>query len=213
MCIRDRTTPAPAAPQEMVATAEKKQAADSVLVAEAAAKAAQIPAVKEPVIAAATPAPVAAPIPVPAPIADKQPPLASMTIKDKEPEAEPKLAAAFDLNKQGFTPGVYASAGLGVSRINPDTSAAPSFDIADNVAAAGQVTVGVDVLKNLSVEVHSADFGSTALSPEGRVNFHINGVSALLYAGKAAGRYRRNGWNGYAPVSYTHLTLPTIYSV
>ena len=196
----------PAAPQEMVATVEKK-AADSVLVAEAAAKAAQIPAVAEPVVAAAKPAPVAAPMPAPvaAPMADKQPPLASLTMKDKEPEAEPELAAAFDLNKQGFTPGVYASAGLGVSRINPDTSAAPSFDIADNVAAAGQVTVGVDVLKNLSVELHSADFGSTALSPEGRVNFHVNGVSALLYAGKAAGRYRRNGWNGYARIGYNDI--------
>ena len=196
----------PAAPQEMVATVEKK-AADSVLVAEAAAKAAQIPAVAEPVVAAAKPAPVAAPMPAPvaAPMADKQPPLASLTMKDKESEAEPELAAAFDLNKQGFTPGVYASAGLGVSRINPDTSAAPSFDIADNVAAAGQVTVGVDVLKNLSVELHSADFGSTALSPEGRVNFHVNGVSALLYAGKAAGRYRRNGWNGYARIGYNDI--------
>jgi len=196
----------PAAPREMVATAEKK-AVDSVLVAEAAAKAAQIPAVAEPVVAAAKPAPVAAPMPAPvtAPLADKQPPLASLTMKDKEPEAEPELAAAFDLNKQGFTPGVYASAGLGVSRINPDTSAAPSFDIADNVAAAGQVTIGVDVLKNLSVEVHSADFGSTALSPEGRVNFHVNGVSALLYAGKAAGRYRRNGWNGYARIGYNDI--------
>ena len=37
------------------------------------------------------------------------------------------------------------------------------------------------------------------------MNFHVNGVSALLYAGKAAGRYRRNGWNGYARIGYNEI--------
>ena len=187
------TTPAEP-PREMIAAAEKKPAP-------VAPVAPQIPTIPAPVVAAAKPAAVVAAKPQPV----KPAPLPALTKPAMVEKAEPELAAAFDLYKQGFTPGVYAGAGLGVSRINPDVSAAPSFSTADNVAPAGQVTLGVDVLKNLSVELHSADYGSTALSPEGRVNFHVNGVSALLYAGKAAGRYRRNGWNGYARIGYNEI--------
>ena len=195
----------PAAPQkELVASNDTKQksgkTSGSVLVAEAAAKAAQRKTLPEPVIAAAKPAPAPATVKM----EDKKDALLPSLTK-AEKAAEPELAAAIDINKLGFTPSVYASAGLGVSRINPDTSAAPGFDVADEVAAAGQVTLGVDLFKNLSVELHSADFGSTAISPQGRVNFHVNGVSALLYAGKAAGRYRRNGWNGFARIGYNEI--------
>ena len=207
-----------AAPQEIVAAADEQQATDSVLLTEAAAavnsavtadavnaaNAASLPPVQEPVLAAAKPAPVAAP--ATAQMEDKKSPLPALTSPTvAATEAEPELAAAFDINKLGFTPSLYASAGLGISRMNPDTSAAPAFSTDNNIDPAGQVTLGVDLLKNLSVEVHSADFGSTKLSPEGRVNFHVNGVSALLYAGKAAGRYRRNGWNGYARIGYNEI--------
>ncbi len=193
----------PAAPKEIVPPTDRKRASDSVLVAEASAK--------EPVVAAAKAAAAPAPIAVQKSAAmqmedNKQtllPSLTSPTMAAKE--EEPELAAAFDINKLGFTPSIYATAGLGVSRANPDTSAAPGFSIADDVAAAGQVAIGVDVHKNLSLELHSADYGSTAISPQGRVNFHVNGISALVYAGKAAGRYRRNGWNGYARIGYNEI--------
>jgi len=53
----------------------------------------------------------------------------------------------------------------------------------------------------LSVEAHSADLGSAGLSfngsDSGRINYHINGLSALLYAGGNRHRYRRQGLTAF----------------
>lgn len=126
---------------------------------------------------------------------------------------EPEMAAAFDIDKLNFSPAVYASAGLGVSRMNPDTSAAPGWFADEKIAAAGQLSVGVDLHKHLSVELHSADYGSTGLSPEGRVNFHVNGVSALLYAGGNVDRFRRRGLSGYARLGFNQVKNTPIGNV
>lgn len=124
-------------------------------------------------------------------------------------ESEPKLARArartIDPTRLGFTPSIYTTAGIGVSRMNPDTSAAPGFDTNDNVDPSGQVALGVDIARFLSLEVHSADFGSTSLTPSGRVNFHVNGVSALVYAGRNLDRFRRRGLNAYARVGFNRI--------
>ena len=53
--------------------------------------------------------------------------------------------------------------------------------------------MGVDLTKHLSLEAHTADLGSAGLSPTGRINYHINGASALLYAGGNRDRFRRQG--------------------
>jgi len=47
------------------------------------------------------------------------------------------------------------------------------------------------------VELHSADLGSAGLSPTGRINYHIDGISGLLYAGGNRDRYRRQGLTAY----------------
>lgn len=202
-------------------------------VTEAEYLAATAPAEPEPSIAAAQPAPeppIAAALPKPDPItqalatppAAKPLPQTSVTAAETvanaanestafqlPSESEPEIAAAFDkkafIDSAKFTPSLYATGGLGISRINPDTSAAPGFDVADEVEPAGQIAVGVDLAKRLSVEVHSADFGSAALSPEGRINYHLNGVSALLYAGPNLNRFRRRGFNAYARVGFSQL--------
>ncbi len=118
---------------------------------------------------------------------------------------EPELAGAIDIDRLGFTPSVYTTVGLGVSRTNPDTSAANEFSVADNIEPAGQFAIGVDLGRFLSVEAHTADFGSTSLDPEGRVNYHAHGVSALLYAGKNVDRFRRRGLNGYARIGFNQI--------
>lgn len=126
---------------------------------------------------------------------------------------EPTLGAAIDINRLGFSPSIYTTAGLGVSRSDPNTSAAPGFNTDDKIEPAGQVAIGVDVARFLSFEAHSADFGSTSLSPEGRINTHVQGVSALIYAGRNRDRFRRRGLNGYARIGFNQIEQSPIGDV
>ncbi len=134
----------------------------------------------------------------------------SISSADSAIISEPVIASALDINRLGFTPSIYATVGLGVSRMNPNTSAAPDFETNDITEPAGQVGLGVDIGKFLSLEAHSADYGSTSLSPSGRINFHVNGVSALIYAGKNLDRFRRRGFNGYARIGYNQIENTTV---
>jgi len=102
--------------------------------------------------------------------------------------------------KDRLSRGIYAVAGIGPSRLEPDTSQVEGIDPNDRVEPAGQVTIGADLNKYLSLEAHSADLGSAGLSPTGRINYHINGVSALLYAGGNKDRFRRQGLTAYGRV-------------
>ena len=98
--------------------------------------------------------------------------------------------------------GLYAVAGIGASRLEPDATRVPGVDPNDRVEPAGQITVGADLTKHLSIEAHSADLGSAGLSAPGtseggRINYHINGVSALVYAGGNRHRFRRQGFTAF----------------
>ncbi len=93
---------------------------------------------------------------------------------------------------------VYFGAGIGASHLNPDTDEVTTFGVNDRVNKAGQVTLGMDISRQLSLEVHSVDLGSAGLSPAGRINYHQYGASALVYAGKNRHRYKREGLTGYA---------------
>lgn len=92
---------------------------------------------------------------------------------------------------------VYAGTGIGASRMTPDASEVPSFTVNDRVEAGGQITLGVDLSRQLSLEAHSADLGSAGFSPGGRINYHIHGASALVYAGKNRHNFKRRGLSGY----------------
>lgn len=108
-----------------------------------------------------------------------------------------------------FQKNVYATIGTGTSRLTPDVSNFPALDVNDRVEPAGQITVGADITKTFSVEVHSADLGSAGFSPRGgtdesssagRYNYHMNGASALAYFGKNRANRKRKGLNGYGRV-------------
>jgi len=156
------------------------------------------PVANEPMMAAAKPAPAEPALPSLA-AAEAMADAALQPL----PAAEPEIAKALpiDYDSLSFTPSVYTTAGLGISRMNPDTSAAPGWTADDKIANAGQAAIGVDIARRLSVELHTADYGSTGLEPEGRVNFHVHGISALIYANNND-RYRRRGWNGYARLGF-----------
>ena len=97
---------------------------------------------------------------------------------------------------------VYAGLGVGPSRMEPDTSEVSGADVNDRVESGGQVTLGMDLSRQLSVELHSADLGSAGVTPSSRVNYHIHGASALLYAGKNRHNYRRQGFSGYGRLGF-----------
>ncbi len=111
-------------------------------------------------------------------------------------DIEPALGAAIPAPNR-IKPGLYASAGLGVSYLTPETGNAPGVDVNEPTVPGGQVTLGLDLNKHLSLEMHSADLGSAGLSPAGRVNYHANGASALYYAGKSRHQKGRRGLSAF----------------
>lgn len=99
----------------------------------------------------------------------------------------------------------YAATGVGASRLEPDASEVPEFTVNDRVEAGGQVTLGMDLSRQLAVEVHSADLGSAGFDPGGRINYHTFGASALVYAGKNRHNFKRRGFTGYGRVGLGYL--------
>ena len=97
---------------------------------------------------------------------------------------------------------IYVAAGVGTSRLKPDTSEVTTFAVNDRNNGGQQLTLGVDVSRQLSLELHSADLGAAGLSPEGGINYNMHGASALIYAGKNRHNYKRAGFTGYGRVGY-----------
>ena len=105
-----------------------------------------------------------------------------------------------------FRKGIYATAGVGASRLTPSVDNFPNLDVNDRVEPAGQITVGADLTPTFSVEFQSADLGSAGFSPSGaadgsssagRLNYHVNGISALAYIGGNKHNDRRKGLTGF----------------
>ncbi len=109
---------------------------------------------------------------------------------------------------------IYAGLGIGASRLEPDTSEVQGTEVNDRVEGGGQVTIGMDLSRQLALEIHSADLGSAGLSPpQGRINYHVHGASALLYAGKNRHNYRRQGLSGFARAGVGFLENSSVGNV
>jgi len=122
-------------------------------------------------------------------------------MNDRSPVGSPDIDVSnSEQERIGLKRHLYAGIGVGPSWMDPDTSEVAE-DVNERVATGGQVTIGLDVTKHLSLELHSADLGSAGLSPTGsRVNYHITGGSALLYAGKNRHNFKRAGLLGYGRI-------------
>ncbi len=115
------------------------------------------------------------------------------------------IAPSSDYDSE-FRRGIYATAGIGASRLNPSVENNPELDVNDRVEPGGQATLGADLSPTFSVEFHSADLGSAGFSPSqgadgsssaGRYNYHMNGISALAYVGGNKHNENRKGLTGY----------------
>jgi len=123
-------------------------------------------------------------------------------------------ASAFEFTHRGgdFYRHAYVATGLGFSHLNPDTSEVED-DVNDSVNAGGQITIGVDVHRWFSVELHSADLGSAGLFPAGRINYHVHGASALFYMGKNRDAHARNGLSAYGRTGLGYLVNSPVGNV
>jgi len=120
-----------------------------------------------------------------------------------------------------FRRGIYASAGIGTSRLSPDVDNFSELDVNDRVEPAGQITVGADLTPTFSVEGHSADLGSAGFSPSGaadgsssagRVNYHLNGISALAYFGGNKHNANRKGLTAFGRLGLAAISNSNVGS-
>jgi len=116
--------------------------------------------------------------------------------------ARDSVAPDYIPDHRGLQRSVYASTGLGASRLKPNRSEIPTWSVSDKVNAAGQITIGADINRHFSLELHSADLGSAGVEKfagveRGRINYHMHGGSALWYAGKNRHKNKRAGLTGY----------------
>jgi len=101
-----------------------------------------------------------------------------------------------------FRRSVYASTGIGASRLVPDKVGISTWSVSDKVNAGGQISIGADISKHFSLELHSADLGSAGVEQfagplRGRINYQMHGASVLWYAGKNRHQNKRRGLTGF----------------
>lgn len=103
-------------------------------------------------------------------------------------------------NDEAFQRRIYVGFGLGRSWVEPDTSEVDGVGPNDRVHLGGQITVGADLKKWLSMELHAATLGDAGLSNGDSISYDQVGVSALLYVGGARNRFNRRGFTGFGRV-------------
>ncbi len=100
---------------------------------------------------------------------------------------------------------VYAGIGFGSAFIEPDTSQVPGVDVNSRVDGAGQITLGLDLSRQLAIELHAADLGSAGISPQGSISYRTFGGSALYYFGKNRHNFKREGFSGFGRLGFAAL--------
>ncbi len=74
----------------------------------------------------------------------------------------------------------YVGAGVGISKIEPDTSGT-SYSVADDNDMGWKVLLGYDLSKYWSLEAFWADLGQSDLNPNGAIDYRAYGLQGVLY--------------------------------
>lgn len=93
--------------------------------------------------------------------------------------------------------GPYLGVGVGLSLLEPEPRGDTDIEIEDDTDVGAQLTLGLDINRHWSAELHAADLGSVELSDGSSVDYREWGLSALYYFGDNKGRYNRQGWTGF----------------
>jgi len=89
----------------------------------------------------------------------------------------------------------YIGLGVGPSFPDPQFRGAQTIEPEDGQEAGFQLSLGIDLSDRLSVELHAADLGKSALDNGETLSFKGYGASALVYFGENRKRYHRHGWS------------------
>ena len=113
--------------------------------------------------------------------------------------------SAFTQKRISFQRSIYVSTGFGASRLEPENSGTSSWKVSERINAGGQITLGTDINRHFSIELHSADLGSAGVEQiggllNGRINYHMHGGSVLWYLGKNRHEHKRRGFTSFARV-------------
>ncbi len=100
----------------------------------------------------------------------------------------------------GLRRNFYGSAGVGGSTLNPDLSELADQEVEHSVNPSGQLSLGFDLSKHASFELHAASLDEAEISPTGSIGYSQIGGSALLYIGNARNKYRRQGLSAFARI-------------
>jgi len=105
---------------------------------------------------------------------------------------------------------IYAGVGFGSSWMEPDTSEVQTYDVNRRFDSGAQLTLGMDLSRQIAIEAHAAELGSAGISstttaPGGEVGYRTLGASALMYLGKNRGKFRRQGLSAYGRAGYGYL--------
>jgi len=141
-------------------------------------------------------------------------PPASLGLKYGEVVVVPELAAASETDKftYAFKRRFYAGIGVGLSKLSPDLSMAPSLSLVEDGGESSQLTLGLDVSRHFSVELHATTLNEIEFSSGGLIDYENAGASALLYLGRSESKKTRQGLLGFIRVGYGALSTDEIES-
>lgn len=101
---------------------------------------------------------------------------------------------------------LYLGLGVGRSSLKPDTEALLGVGVSKGKQTGFQVTLGMDLSKWFSVELHGTDLGRAELSNNTTIGYREYGLSALFYLGGDRNRSNRRGWTVFGRTGFGHLS-------
>lgn len=87
----------------------------------------------------------------------------------------------------------YIGIGVGRSFLDPDSGDVSNSDLADDTQIGYQLTLGVDINRWLSAELHATELGDAELVDNSDISFRDYGLSALWYFNESRAAYNRAG--------------------
>ena len=76
--------------------------------------------------------------------------------------------------------GLYLGIGLGVSRLNPETSGT-TYSVTDDSSSGGKIYLGYDLNHSFSIEGYYSNLGRAEMSPAGNISYKDIGINATYY--------------------------------
>lgn len=91
----------------------------------------------------------------------------------------------------------YGTFGLGVSQLGPDASRVPVADLQNESPTAAQISFGLDMREQYSLEFHAAELGEADFGVAGQIGYQTFGLSAIGYLGRNRSNVARRGFTAF----------------